>query len=84
MPCKENTAWMVSRKCPQCKKRFNMYTIYHAYYRKMDDKGGLIKYFCSWHCLREYDKLHPNKREQKLIERAQLELQGKRVENGYR
>lgn len=51
-----------SRRCPICKKLFfiNSYDEW-AYARGSirKDGGGIGKYrklFCSWHCLREYDR----------------------------
>lgn len=51
--------WLGYRKCPTCKKEFAPNPDEWAYVR---DK----KKFCSWHCLREYDR---RKEEKKRISR---------------
>lgn len=44
---------LYKRKCPVCGKRFESGKQY-AY--KREHRHNNFYYFCSWHCLREYEK----------------------------
>lgn len=44
---------LYKRKCPVCGKRFECGTLY-AYKRAR--RHNMFFYFCSWKCLRQYDR----------------------------
>lgn len=45
--------WMTDETCPVCGKNFICYPKEHVYKRV---SSQCIKYFCSWSCLRAYEK----------------------------
>ena len=50
----------VERNCAQCGKQFLMTTQEWAYKKN-------TKYFCSWTCMRTFEKQHPDKKQAKRI-----------------
>ena len=44
---------LYKRKCPVCGKRFESGVMY-AY--KREKRHNSYHYFCSWHCLRQFDR----------------------------
>lgn len=44
-------------KCPICGKTFLRKDMDWAYQRS--DRSGTKTYFCSWGCMRKYEKTHP-------------------------
>ena len=62
--------YLIEHDCQQCGKQF-IPTSMWVYKRT---KGNVIKYFCSWHCLKEWDEAHvkknckPGKHKDEIIE----------------
>ena len=54
---RDSGAWKPEKTCAICKKRFCVTESLYAYVRGDDIKK---RYFCSWHCLREFDRTHEN------------------------
>lgn len=49
----------VTKSCPICGKTFYIPCLNEWAYRRYAKTGDL--HFCSWHCLREYEKDHERK-----------------------
>lgn len=57
--------WVDDCKCATCKKNFVMRDKKHWAYKVVDN--GLIKKFCSYGCMRQYQKSHNMITSSKLI-----------------
>ena len=75
---KKKHAVLGDTKCKRCKKMFFMPLASDWTYKKYRPSGNGLYYFCSWKCLRDYEKDHETKHEKKLKNIVEAELQGKR------
>ena len=50
------------RKCAQCKKEFIIQTDEYAYKKYLK---SFVRYFCSWSCMRKWEKNHENPAEKR-------------------
>lgn len=53
-------------KCRVCKQNFTIPSWYDYVFKISNDRGG-YHYFCSWHCLRAWEKTHDNKKRYNTI-----------------
>lgn len=52
------TSITVRKRCPVCKKKFEIVWCEMWAYKTQRYGGGGYKYYCSWHCLREDERRH--------------------------
>lgn len=57
------------RVCGSCRKKFYIsYTDVDGWkYRRQPKNGGRMKYFCSWTCMRAWDRTHPQKENHRVV-----------------
>lgn len=61
---KDGNSFGVMKKCAQCGKEVNVLDE-DAWVYKRNAKDGIHRFFCSWHCIREWDAEYEKKRKRR-------------------
>ena len=56
------TGFYYTVNCRECGKKIDISCNKESYPFKRNARGHSALYFCSWHCIRAYDKKHSRKR----------------------